>query len=206
MEFGGGPNIFPLISVTPHVSEIVFSEYVEDNLKEVVLWKNKDPKAYDWSDRFQHVVGELEGNSDPKIPVQRKEELRSKIKAIIRCDARADDVLGGATSGPFDIISTNLCIGAVAQSLDEYRGMLCKINKLLKPGGYLIDMVAEECDGYPVGEHNFYYLYMKKEEILSSVTSAGFTVRHTALKKVQVGDRPQASNIKGLFFVVSQKN
>ena len=47
LEFGGGPSIVPLISAAPFVSEIVFAEYAESNRKEVQLWKDNNPNAYD---------------------------------------------------------------------------------------------------------------------------------------------------------------
>ena len=35
LEFGGGPSIYPLISASPFLSEIVFAEFLEANRREV---------------------------------------------------------------------------------------------------------------------------------------------------------------------------
>ena len=42
LEYGGGPAIYALISASPHVKDITFTDIAESNLKEVELWKNND--------------------------------------------------------------------------------------------------------------------------------------------------------------------
>ena len=52
-EISGGPCIANMIVASPYVSEIVFSDYLQQNLTEVKLWQRKDPTAYDWSPYLQ---------------------------------------------------------------------------------------------------------------------------------------------------------
>ena len=45
LEYGGGPTIYGLISASPHVKDITFTDIAESNLKEVELWKNNDKEG-----------------------------------------------------------------------------------------------------------------------------------------------------------------
>ena len=38
LEFSGGPCLHTLISAAPYVSDILFTDYAEDNLQEIKLW------------------------------------------------------------------------------------------------------------------------------------------------------------------------
>ena len=79
LELGGGPVIVPLISAALFVSEIMFSEYAEDNRAQVQLWKDNDPSAYDWMPYTRYVVNELEGNVDPEAATARGRLLRNSF-------------------------------------------------------------------------------------------------------------------------------
>ena len=53
LEVGGGPIIYSLISAAPHVKEIVFGEFLETNRREVALWKEGNPAAFNWTPYFR---------------------------------------------------------------------------------------------------------------------------------------------------------
>ena len=65
-EISGGPCIANMTVATPYVSEIVFSDYLQQNLKEVELWKSNDPSAYDWSPYLRYINGPFKGPSGEK--------------------------------------------------------------------------------------------------------------------------------------------
>ena len=86
LEFGGGPSILPLISLSQYAVEIVFTYY--DCRKEVELWMNQSPGSFDWSLHLNEVVKVIEGTSDESV-ANRGDELRRKIRHIILCDLLA---------------------------------------------------------------------------------------------------------------------
>ncbi len=43
LEFGGGPTVWDLISVTPFVSSITFTDFADTSRTEIQLWKSKNP-------------------------------------------------------------------------------------------------------------------------------------------------------------------
>ena len=46
---------------------IYHSDYVKASRDEVLLWKNKDLNAHDWSPYFKRVVQSLEGQTSPAV-------------------------------------------------------------------------------------------------------------------------------------------
>lgn len=42
LEFGGGPTLWSLISVSPIVNSITFSDFAETNRDEIRIWKNNE--------------------------------------------------------------------------------------------------------------------------------------------------------------------
>ena len=80
LEFGGGPTIYGLISASGYVSEIVFSDYVEENRKAVEEWKNAGPCGYDWGPYFKYVVEKLE--DDQSLYVWGAVCVKTKMLAV----------------------------------------------------------------------------------------------------------------------------
>ena len=211
LEFGGGPAIYPLISAAPFISEATFADYAEPNLKEVQLWRDEDPSAFDWSKYFQHVLVNLEGNNDPNAPSQREDELRSKLRQIIRCDARAEQVLGDATiPHSFDIISCNLCLESVCQNVHEYVDCLKKLRKLLKPNGFLVGISAIGAAWYtyrpnaPEEAQKFYAFPLTEEVITSSLLSAQFKIREKVVFEIPRSGQNKVSSSVARQFTVAQ--
>ena len=62
-DIGSGPAIAYTISAAPHAAEIILSEYTEANCAALLQWVNNNPKAYDWTHAFKHVVVDLEGKT-----------------------------------------------------------------------------------------------------------------------------------------------
>ncbi len=49
LEYGGGPAVAFLVSASPYVKKIVFSDYVDSNLKAVAKWRDReDGRKLDW--------------------------------------------------------------------------------------------------------------------------------------------------------------
>ena len=58
-----GPCIYPHISAALYVAEIYHASNVQSCCDKVLMWKNSNPNAYDWS---AHVVNTLEGQKQWK--------------------------------------------------------------------------------------------------------------------------------------------
>ena len=49
LDIGTGPIIINFISAAPYASEIVLSDYTENNREALRQWLEKHPKAHDWT-------------------------------------------------------------------------------------------------------------------------------------------------------------
>ena len=176
LEFGGGPAIYPLISACPYVKEIVFTDYVEPCLKEVRLWKDNDPSAHNWDPFFEYVVNHLEGKEGEDAVTLRKEELREKIVSIEHCDITKPHSVIDPKLGVFDVVSTSLCLEAVAETKEDYVEFLKRIAPLTKVGGYLVTLVSIGMSHYRLMGVDFKHLPLSQDDVCSGLETAGFTV------------------------------
>ena len=158
LEFGGGPCIGNLISASPKVDHIVFSEYVESNRKAVESWIAGSREAYDWSPWIEFVVRDLEGDNNAQAVLERTQDIKRKVKSVVPCDVTKDPIvnLESAEIGKaFDVVSTSLCIEAGVSSEQEYKRTVTKLCKFLKPNGYLCMFGVLNETFYCVGKVKF---------------------------------------------------
>ena len=158
LEFGAGPYIHTLISAAPYVDQIYHSDYLKQCRNEALLWKNDDPKAYDWSPYFRFIVTTLETQSGMDAVIERQELLRRKLKDSLFLDMRSSNPLP-SHPGLFDIIYTGFCIESIASSLKEYRSTIKKVFDLLNPNGFLLMLSSLGCSYVVFSErHKVSYL------------------------------------------------
>ena len=207
LEFGGGPAIYPLISAAPHVSEVVFSDYAQNSLDEVSLWKNNDPQAHDWSPYFRYVVHTLEGNPDPDAASQREMELRSKFKELLLCDIRADDVFGSVfiPAESFDVVSTNFCMEVASNNVEEYTENIKRVCHYLKPGGFIVSLVTVEESWYVIDSKREYHVCITPQQIHSAFKETGLKIRDSVHFNTPTASQNILSDGKGIHFIVAQK-
>ena len=205
LEFGGGPTISNLISAAPKCQEIVFGEFREDNREHVKLWLKKDPSAFNWEPFFNYVVCTLEGGSATDA-MKRKETLRSAIKAVVHCDIFQPEPV--ADQGPYDIVTTCLCLEYVCQNTEEYREGLAKLARLLKPGGTLLLESDENVDAWTFAGTKIQTHPISREVLTEALRSAGFS--HIAIDTLPYESLPAdvletVSNITSTVFVTATK-
>ena len=181
LEYGCGPVIMHLISAVPFTSEIVMADKVPECLQELSRWINNDPKAFDWTAHFDHVVQSLEGKGE-KEAREREMELRKVIKAVVHCDIFEDQPIEPGYEGPYDIVMSNQCIDGASKSLEEFKAGVVKLTRLLKPGGKFTMITNSninlgKCCTYSVGEsgEKFPSVGIAREFLLTTLEGAGFT-------------------------------
>jgi hypothetical protein len=178
LEYGGGATISRLITTCSHVQDIIFAEYLETNREAFEAWIDKDPKAYDWQPILEFIVQDLEGKGQGEV-AKREDELRQKIRAIVPCDIKADNILEIPSNlcekygTPYDVVATSNCLEAVLASEQEYKDVVKKLAKLVKPGGYLVmhGVLHETC--YFIGSNKFSTLTLNKGLVIEGMKNAG---------------------------------
>ena len=176
LDIGSGPTIAFAISAAPHAAEIVLSEYTEANRTALLQWLNNDPKAFDWTHVFKHVVVDLEGKSEKEVPV-RAELVRKVIKAVVPCDVTRNPPIPSQYVDEYDIVTDYLCLVSACATREDYIAALVRLHALLKPGGKIV-LFTPECPStsatYVVGSHRFFNLQLSKDFIFKSLEQAGF--------------------------------
>ena len=178
LDIGSGPTIAYTISAAPFAAEIVLSEYTEANRAALLQWLNNDPKAYDWTNTFKHVVVDLEGKSEEEVPI-REELVRKVIKAVVPCDANSDPPIPPQYVDQYDIVTDFLCLVSACATTEDYVAALVRLHALLKPGGKIVLYTPEKTEAptsasYPVGSQKFFDLRLSRDTITSSLKQAGF--------------------------------
>ena len=171
-EFGGGAVLINLISAAPKCKEIVFSDFREDNREWVKCWLRNDPSAFNWQPFFSYIVGTLEGGMEKNIE-KRKELLRNKVKAVVPCDIFQPEPV--EDKGPYDIVSSFLCLEYVCPTTEEYREAIAKLAHLVKPGGALLMLTDEDVQSWDVAGKKLKTAPISREFLRESLEFAGFS-------------------------------
>ena len=205
LELGGGPCIYPLISAVPYVAEIYHSDFVKACRDEVLLWKNKDPNAYDWSPYFKHVVHTLEGQTSPDAVAGRQEKLRGLLKDSVPCDCRAD-VIVPSVKTPVNIISSNHCLEICFNSLEEYVVGLRKIYNMIVPRGFFVSLTAIEISWCEYANTRYTSSYpLTVQDVQTHYQKAGFEVLLTDTFEEPLESRNVINDATGYTFIIARK-
>ena len=138
LDYGGGPNVFPLIVGAEKVKRYVHSDYAKNNRDEVERWRKMEPKAFDWKDNIRRCL-KLEGKTGTDEEVLKREErMRSVLEAVVYCDAKSDKVIAEGYEGAYDIVTCSFCLDCIFKSVDTLTEAIGRISALVKPGGYFI--------------------------------------------------------------------
>ena len=179
LEYGTGPVVMNSISAAAHASELVWSDYSENNLETLWKWLEKDPTAFNWSPFFDNVVKKLEGKSE-KEAREREEVVRQVVK-IAHCDINADPPIQKEFLGPYDVIIDSGCLVAACYTKAKFRTGLSKLSGLLKCGGTFMMFAPEfrtmenEVGEYVAGSRMYPFMCVTGEYLEMALKEQGFT-------------------------------
>ena len=204
LEFGGGAVMSNLISAAPKCKEIVFGEFRVDNRERVKCWLRKDPSAFNWQPFFSYVVSTLEGGTRNNIE-ERKEQLRNIVK-VVPCDIFQPEPV--EDKGPYDIVSTVLCLEYVCMTNEEYKESVTKLARLVKPGGTLLMQTDENVHSWSHTGKMFSVNPISREFVREVLEFAGFT--HVTIdflppELMPSGVLETVLNITSFMFIVATK-
>ena len=186
LEFGGGAVMSNLISAATKCKEIVFGEFKEDNRERVKHWLRNNPSAFNWQLFFSYVVGTLEGGTEENIE-ERKELLRKTVKAVVPFDIfKADPV---EDKGPYDIVSSVLCLEYVCMTNEEFRESVSKLASLVKPGGTFLMQADENVHTWAYCGKTFKTYSISRNFVREVLESTGFT--HITIDYLQRKSMPE---------------
>ncbi|XP_064620546.1 indolethylamine N-methyltransferase-like [Lineus longissimus] len=210
LDVGSGPCIHSVISTGSRCSEIVCSDFVEQNRDEILRWVNGAIDAHNWEPVFQYVC-KLEGKSDEWKT--RQSHIRQAIKHVVPCDVHQDNPLAPLVFEPFDVITSSLCLEAACLDEPSYRKAVKRLASLLKPGGLLIIGGVHGQSFYSVAKETFSSLPTSKQMIESVFADAGLGDFRWFVDDIEKGEYDKAigdvfdapADCTGIFAVSATK-
>ena len=76
------------------------------------------------------MVQSLEGLGEEEV-AKRQEDVRTLVKAVVKCDIWMDPPIQSGYEGPYDVILSSLCLECACTSLEEYEVAVTKLSTLL---------------------------------------------------------------------------
>jgi SAM-dependent methyltransferase len=172
LDLGCGPSIDAAISFAPACAEIQMADYLEENLREIQRWVEKDPDAFNWEHFLQRSLrleSELSNHvidiSDEMV-AERAEIVRRKMTHFVTGDVRNQLPLGATATESYDILIISFCLEAVAKDLTEWQQLVRNVFTLLKRKGLLVwIMTAGKTDAYQVKDEIFPITRITQQDI-----------------------------------------
>ncbi|XP_029429203.1 nicotinamide N-methyltransferase-like isoform X1 [Rhinatrema bivittatum] len=202
LDIGSGPCIHQLLSACDSFQELIASDCVDSNLREIERWLKKDPGAYDWRPAVK-LICELEG--DRETCAEKEEKLRGKLKQLLKCDVTKRNPLEPQVLPPVDCALASFCLQVACKDQAAYISALKNINTLLKPGGHLLVVETLGESTYTVGQKVFFVLNLNEGFLRKAVREAGFALEN--LERLQRADNSlqSSTDYETIVVIVARK-
>lgn len=199
LEFSGGGALYSLISAADrdNISNICYSDYSNENLEQVRLWKESSPEAFDWSEYIRRSIYHERKRKGERVTTdeisdqdvaRRAELMRAKISLRLPCNARLEDPIGPAYREAFDIVNVNFVPESITGSKDEWKKIMANVASLVKPGGYMIMTALEGAEYYKLGKKKLPATYITEHDLEDIFPQLGFPVGNTFMYGISSED------------------
>lgn len=201
LEFGGGPTLHSVAALAPYAHEIHFADFVPASLKEVQLWLNNNPTAYNWHP-FIEIILEKEGITvTPETIAQREAEMRKKVTKVMGCNALSNSPLG-ENANQYNLVLAPYCTDVAASTVIEWTQVIKNVSSLVAPGGWLLVGITTGATLNTVGKNIFSCVDLTHADIQNGFTFAGFNPDTFYLEHCPV---PTGREYTGLTNAIAQK-
>ncbi|KAM7308963.1 indolethylamine N-methyltransferase-like [Ixodes scapularis] len=200
LEVGVGPIAWYSFMSSNRYKDIVLSDLVEDNRKELEKWLNKSEDAIDWTDRAEQVAA-LEGYSDVKKGASEiMERTRSSIRKVVPCNVLEPGVLPEEHRETFDVVLSCNCLESATADHESFRSVVNNVGSLVKPGGLFLLGGLGGLKSYFMGNANFIMANVTEDVIKEAVTDAGFELKIYRSQNTQL-----AGNAGAFAFILAAR-
>ncbi|KAG8591102.1 hypothetical protein GDO81_000027 [Engystomops pustulosus] len=183
-----GPIIVHLLSVGEFFKEISILKFNDAPIKELELWKNKDPEAFDWTHTLKLFM-ELKGISRDGWQ-DAEEMLRGKVKHIVKCDFSKTNPTQPFALPRADCVTCMWGLEMISRDHEEFRATLRKISNLIRLGGHLLIYADINATYFKVGEDKYHLLNLDDDFLRKTLIDAGFAiVQYENLEREACTDR-----------------
>lgn len=132
--------------------------------------------------------------------------MRSKIKNILSCDIRQENILESKENGVFyDAIISCKCIEVCFTDYNGYCEAAKKLTSLLAKSGILFLMGDIECSFYKVAGQTFPVLKLTSEQIELAFKNAGMSEFTWFINEKPSYADPDSYDLQGFFLMTAIK-
>lgn len=202
LEFGGGPTIYQLISAAQFPVAIDFSDYLGENLAEVRAWLDDEPSQFGWDEFVRYALACEQRPAGPAAIERRKQLLRSRVRQLLRCDAKSATPLGSPPPAPYDIVSINFVLESITQDRAEWHSLLDHVVPLVGPRGYLLMSAILGATRYRVGQLYFPAVPIALDDICQRLAQSGFSMLSS---EVVAAEHRDEQGYAGIGMVLARK-
>ena len=104
----------------------------------------------------------------------KEEQVQKLVKAVVHCDFAQDPPIDRDYDKLYDVVISSLAMEVVAKNYDEYKLFMCRLGKLVKPGGLLLLYGVENNKSYIVGDFTFRDFPVSSEMATTTMKNASF--------------------------------
>ncbi|XP_029429204.1 nicotinamide N-methyltransferase-like isoform X2 [Rhinatrema bivittatum] len=177
LDIGSGPCIHQLLSACDSFQELIASDCVDSNLREI----------------------------ERETCAEKEEKLRGKLKQLLKCDVTKRNPLEPQVLPPVDCALASFCLQVACKDQAAYISALKNINTLLKPGGHLLVVETLGESTYTVGQKVFFVLNLNEGFLRKAVREAGFALEN--LERLQRADNSlqSSTDYETIVVIVARK-
>ncbi|XP_053309557.1 phenylethanolamine N-methyltransferase isoform X2 [Spea bombifrons] len=203
VDIGSGPTVYQLLSAFELFKEVVLTDYLEVNRKELKKWLQDEPGSFDWSAYVNHVCS-IEGKGESWQEKQTR--LRERVTRVVPVDIHQARPLGDAFApGSVDGLVSSFCLEACSPNYEAFEKALQNVTGLLKPGGHLLMIGALEESYYLAGEARLTVVCLTEEMVRKALRHVGYKIRDFRTYSMPPSMRIGVDDVKGIFFTWAQK-
>lgn len=187
LDFGSGPTIWGVLSLSPFASEIHFSDYVSENLDAIREWVRNEPDAHDWSVYMRSAL-ELYNSNKPSEPMSATDfhsHFRKSIAGYYHADAFVDPAIPTAPP-PFDVVVSHYCLECIQTDKSQWQIFMRRLADLVSPGGTLFLSSILHSGEYLVEGKRFPVTRLSLQDIQSELIALNFPEEHIELRSVPI--------------------
>ncbi|XP_053308229.1 nicotinamide N-methyltransferase-like [Spea bombifrons] len=200
IDMSVGCSIHHLLPVSEYFKEIIVLEFSDACIKDLENWVKKGDDAFDLSHTSKFMT-ELQGTSDTWE--EKEENLRKKIKHILKCDFTKENPTDPVVLPKADCVLSLYVKTIIAKDHETYINNLKKVSRMLKPGGHLLLLGGFNAKYYTIGKDKFHALTYNEEFIRKALTIAGFVIEHLEVQESQM--RNENAYVGHVFFIKALK-
>ncbi|CAH2320309.1 nicotinamide N-methyltransferase-like [Pelobates cultripes] len=200
IDISAGCNIHHLLPIFEFFRDITILESSDLCVKELVKWKHKESKNYDWT-HVLSIMAELQGTSFKGNEMENA--LRRNISHILNCDFTKENITDPVVLPKADCVVSLYVFHVVSEDLVEYCRNLKKVSCLLKLGGHLLLLGLFNGKYYTVDGSKYHVLTSDKKSIEEALIDAGFVIEH--IEVIESKMRNDTTYCEHMFFIKALK-